>query len=86
MKSKCLICNSANLSLIWNNKIRSSAKHFTRTREKILKCNNCELIFLKNRKKNLENSAYARSIYNKNNSIEEFNRFTNSRIKKNKFF
>lgn len=75
MKTKCLICNSDKLSVIWNDKIRSSAKHFTKTREKILKCNNCELIFLKNRKKKLENSAYARSIYNKNNSVKEFNRF-----------
>ena len=82
----CIICKSRRFKLIWNDKIRSGRKSFTQKNEKIFKCINCELIFLKNRRKNLENSAVARNIYNQNNSIKEFVNFHKPReIQKVKF-
>ena len=86
MTIKCIVCNFSKFDVVWNDKIRNSSKGFTKSKKIILKCNNCELIFLKNRKKNLENSSVARKIYNKSNSIEEFIRFHKPReIKKIKF-
>ena len=40
---------------------------------------NCNLVFLKKRKKYLENSAVARNIFNKNNSIKQFFSFHTKR-------
>ena len=72
---KCIVCDKEKFKLIWNDKIRSSSKNFTKKKEKILQCLNCKLVFLKNKKRNLENSAVSRNIYNKNNSIKEFLKF-----------
>ena len=73
---KCYLCNNKkNFKLIWNDKIRSSRNNFTINREKILQGENCDLVFLKKKKKFLQNSAISRNIYNKNNSITEFLKF-----------
>ena len=86
VRTSCIICKSRKFELIWNDKIRSGRNSFTHKKEKIFRCINCELIFLKNRRKNLENSAVARNIYNQNNSIKEFVNFHKPReIQKIKF-
>lgn len=84
--STCLICDGNQLKLIWNSKIRNGAKTFTKKNEKIYQCKNCELIFLKNKRRLLENSSITRNKYNKNNSIKEFKKFHTPReIKKLEF-
>lgn len=72
---KCIVCSNKKFELVWNNKIRSSANKFTKKKEKILQCLNCKLVFLKKRRKYLENSAVSRDLYNKNKSINEFIKF-----------
>jgi len=72
---KCIVCKKKKFNVIWNNKIRSSANNFTKKNEKVLQCLNCQLVFLKNKRKKFENSAISRNIYNKNNSIKEFKKF-----------
>ena len=79
---KCDICNSKFLEVIWNNKIRKSSKKFTKDKKRILKCYNCDVLFLEKKFKKLEDSSIARSIYNKNNSINEFYNFHSKREKK----
>tara|TARA_B110000305_G_scaffold230828_1_gene283517 strand:- start:346 stop:1224 length:879 start_codon:yes stop_codon:yes gene_type:complete len=79
MKKKCEICGFDDLSIIWDDKIRNSSKNFTKSKEKILKCKKCGLVFLKDKKKHLENSFVARKIYNKDNSIKEFVKFHKKR-------
>ena len=63
MKNKCVICGFKKFLIVWNEKIRKSSKSFTKSSEEILKCKKCELIFLKDKKTHLENSSYARKIY-----------------------
>lgn len=75
MISNCLVCNKNRFKIIWNDKIRSGKNKFTKKKEIIYKCLNCNLVFLKNRRKKLENSLIARSLYNKNSSIKEFIKF-----------
>jgi len=76
---KCIICGKKKFETIWNNKIRSAASKFTKTKKKILQCFNCELVFLEKRIKILENSAVTRKLFNKNNSIHEFVKFHSPR-------
>ena len=76
---KCLICGKKKFKTIWYDKIRSGINKFTKKKEKIIQCENCDLVFLKNRKKILENSALTRKFFNKNNSIEEFVKFHSPR-------
>lgn len=75
MSKNCIICSGKKFKIIWNNKIRSGKNIFTKKKEIIYQCLSCDLVFLKNKRKILENSATARSIYNKNNSIREFLNF-----------
>jgi len=82
----CIICGKSKFMTIWNAPIRKSAKNFTKKKEKILKCSNCELVFLKKLRKKLENSAVARNIYNRNNSIEEFFKFHKPREEKKLYY
>tara|TARA_B110000259_G_C13996727_1_gene394687 strand:+ start:219 stop:1091 length:873 start_codon:yes stop_codon:yes gene_type:complete len=87
MLNKCKVCNKKNFEIVWNDKIRSGKNNFTKKKEIIFRCLSCDLVFLKNRRKNLENSAVARSLYNKNNSIKEFLSFHKPReLKKLNFF
>ena len=71
----CLICKNKKFKIVWNQKIRSGKNKFTKKKEIILQCLNCDLVFLKKPRKDLENSAVARLIYNKNNSVQEFLNF-----------
>ena len=71
----CLACNGKKINLIWNDKIRSARKKFTKNNEKIYQCQNCELVFLKKKRKILEDSGLSRKLYNKDNSINEFFNF-----------
>ena len=48
---KCIACNKSNFKLIWDDKIRSAAKNFTKKKEKIFKCNICDLAFLQKKEK-----------------------------------
>jgi len=83
---KCLICKKNKFQIIWNDKIRSGSKTFTRKKYKVLQCDNCSLVFLEKKRKNLENSALTRKLYNKDNSIKEFLNFHTPReLKKLKF-
>ena len=83
----CLICKKKDFKIVWNDKIRSGNNKFTKNKEIIFQCLNCDLVFLKNPRKDLENSAVARSIYNKNNSVQEFLNFHKPReLKKFKLF
>ena len=75
MIKNCLICSQKNFKIIWRDKIRSGKNSFTKKKESIYKCLNCNLVFLKKKRKKLENSAVARKIYNNNNSIKEFLNF-----------
>ena len=75
MIKKCLICNKNKFKIVWNNKIRSGKNKFTKKKEIVYQCLNCNIVFLKNRRKKLENSFIARTIYNKNSSIKEFLKF-----------
>ncbi len=79
MNNKCIVCGKKSFEVVWNDKIRSGQKKFTRSKEKILKCKNCDLVFLANKRKFLENSALARNMYNKNNSHKEFIKFHRKR-------
>jgi 2-polyprenyl-3-methyl-5-hydroxy-6-metoxy-1,4-benzoquinol methylase len=83
----CIICKKKKFELIWNDKIRCGLNKFSKKKEKIFKCSKCHLVFLKNRRKDLEDSAFARNIFNKNNSVEEFYKFHKQRElnKLNKF-
>ena len=76
---KCLVCSGTKFQIVWNDKIRVSRNTFSGKKEIVLKCKNCELVFLKNKRKNLEDSFKARKIYNKNASIKEFLSFHTNR-------
>lgn len=75
----CLVCNSTKFKIIWNNKIRTARNSFSKKKEIVIKCENCNLAFLKNRRRNLEDSYETRKIYNKNSSIKEFLSFHTNR-------
>ncbi len=79
---KCEICNYTKFKNVWFNKIRNSSKTFTKNKEKILKCSNCDLIFLDKIREGLEDSSFARMLYNKDNSIKEFKAFHGPRENK----
>ena len=51
---KCLVCSKKNFKLIWNDKIRRSAKKFTKNKEKIFQCTFCDLVFLDKKRKTLK--------------------------------
>lgn len=72
MSIKCLLCNKNQFKILWNDPIRSGSNSFTKNKEIIYQCLNCDLVFLKKKRKNLENSAIARNLYNNDNSIKEF--------------
>lgn len=79
----CIICKNNILKKIWHEKIRKSAKKFTKKKEKIFQCSNCDLVFLENKRKSLEDLSKTRNIFNKDNSIKEFLKFHTPReIKK----
>ena len=78
---KCIICGKNKFRTVWNDKIRNSAKSFTKKKEKIFQCYNCDLVFLKKKKRILENSSLTRKIFNKDNSIIEFLKFHTPREK-----
>ena len=83
MSIKCLLCNKNQFKILWNDPIRSGSNSFTKNKEIIYQCLNCDLVFLKKKRKNLENSAIARNLYNNDNSIKEFIAFHKPReIKK----
>lgn len=76
---RCIICKNNKFIQVWNDKLRDSQNSFTKNKEIILKCKKCDLVFLKNLKKDLENSFIAREKFNKNNSIKEFYNFHQKR-------
>lgn len=86
MKNRCICCNKQNFKVIWNDKIRIAKNSFSKKNVKIIFCNNCYLVSLKNKTKKLENSSIARNLYNNDNSIKEFIKFHKPReIKKIKY-
>lgn len=78
---KCIICGKKKFKIVWNDRIRNAANNFTKKKEKIFQCLNCNLVFLKQKRKILENSSLTRNIFNKDNSIKEFLKFHNPREK-----
>jgi 2-polyprenyl-3-methyl-5-hydroxy-6-metoxy-1,4-benzoquinol methylase len=86
MKHKCICCNQQNHDILWNDKIRTGKKSFSKNKTKLIICENCGLVSLKEKTRKLENSSIARNLYNKDNSIKEFIKFHKPReIKKIKF-
>jgi len=79
MKNSCILCGYSKRKIVWNDKIRISATKFSKKKFKILKCQTCDLVELDKKSKKLQNSAVARNLYNKNNSIKEFLAFHTSR-------
>lgn len=78
---KCIICGKKDFKAIWYGKLRNSSKGFTTKKEKIYQCLQCDLGFLKNRRKKLEDSSVTRNLFNKNNSYKEFVKFHSPREK-----
>lgn len=78
---KCIICGKKDFKAIWYGKLRNSSKGFTSRKEKIYQCLHCDLAFLKNRRKKLEDSSITRNLFNKNNSYKEFVKFHSPREK-----
>ncbi len=76
---KCIICGNNKFKLIWHGKLRNSSNGFTKKREKIYQCPICDLAFLKDRRKKLEDSSVTRNIFNKSNSYREFVKFHSPR-------
>ena len=92
---KCPICKNKNKQklLIWNNKIRSGNKEgkpnkggwiaksiFTKKKEKIYKCTNCDVGFLKNQRSHLENNnKLFREIFDGSNSVKKYKSFNKPR-------
>ena len=54
MKNRCICCNKQNFKVIWNDKIRIAKNSFSKKNVKIIFCNNCYLVSLKNKTKKLE--------------------------------
>ena len=82
----CIACNNLKQKIIWNDKIRVSSKKFSKKPIKIIECLSCGLVRLLKISKKVENSATARNIYNKSNSVKDFIRFHKPReIKKFNF-
>lgn len=78
---KCIVCGKKSFKTIWFGKLRNSSKNFTKNKEKIYQCLKCDLAFLKNRRKKLEDSSITRNLFNKNNSYKEFVKFHTPREK-----
>ena len=82
----CVACNNLRQIVIWDDKIRSGPLKFTKKPVKIIECTSCGLVRLLKISKKIEDSAIARNIYNKSNSIKDFLKFHKPReIKKLNF-
>ncbi len=60
---KCIICGKNKFKTVWNDKIRSSNISFTKKKEKIFQCRNCDLVFLKKKKKNFRKLLYYKKYF-----------------------
>ena len=78
----CIACNNLKQKIIWNDKIRIGAKKFSKKPVKIIQCLSCSLVRLLNISKKIEDSAIARNIYNKSNSVNNFIKFHKPRENK----
>jgi SAM-dependent methyltransferase len=82
----CVACTNLRQIVIWDDKIRSGPLKFTKKPVKIIECTSCGLVRLLKISKKIEDSAIARNIYNKSNSIKDFLKFHKPReIKKFNF-
>jgi 2-polyprenyl-3-methyl-5-hydroxy-6-metoxy-1,4-benzoquinol methylase len=82
----CIACNNLRQKIIWNEKVRIGAKKFSKRPVKVIQCLSCNLVRLLKISKKIEDSAVARSIYNKSNSVDDFIKFHKPReIKKFNF-
>lgn len=76
---KCPLCRSKKNEIIWNNKIRSGKKSWTKNKYKIYKCSNCSLGFLKNLHDTLEDNTIFRKIFDGSYSIKKYLTFNRPR-------
>ena len=51
---KCIICSNKKFSVVWFDRIREGQNLFSKKKLKILKCNNCSLVFLKKKYINMK--------------------------------
>lgn len=81
---KCKICGKEKFTIIWLDKIRVSKNSFSKNKVKILKCNNCSLVFLKKKISKFENNNKSfRKKFDGENTINKYLNFHKPReIKK----
>ena len=75
----CPICKSKKNKLIWNGKLRAGKDIWTKKNKKISRCQNCDLIFLNKRNKNLIDNKVFRKIFDGDNSVKKYISFNKSR-------
>ena len=77
----CYLCKKKNTFLIWNDKLRSGKNTWTKNKNKIYQCNNCDLVFLEKRRKSLQDNKIFRKLFDGSNSISKYNSFNKPREK-----
>ncbi|MGL3827319.1 methyltransferase domain-containing protein [Candidatus Pelagibacter communis] len=77
----CYLCKKKNTFLIWNDKLRSGKNTWTKNKNKIYQCDNCDLVFLEKRRKSLQDNKIFRKLFDGSNSISKYNSFNKPREK-----
>lgn len=75
----CPLCKSKKLKTIWNNRIRSGKNTWTKKKQIIYQCKECEVAFLKFRHKNLDDNKVFRKKFDGSNSVKKFLSFNKPR-------
>lgn len=75
----CPLCKSKKITVIWKDKIRSGKNTWTEKKEIVYQCKKCELGFLKNRHKNLDDNKIFRKRFDGSNSVKKFLSFNKPR-------
>ena len=75
----CPICKSKKTKLIWLGKLRAGKNIWTKQNKKISRCQNCDLIFLNKRNKNLIDNKIFRKIFDGDNSVKKYYSFNKPR-------
>ena len=81
---KCIICSNKKFSVVWFDRIREGQNLFSKKKVKILKCNNCSLVFLKKKISKYENNNKSfRKKFDGDSTIKKYLNFHKPReIKK----
>lgn len=81
MSINCPICKSKKKKLIWNNPIRSGKNIWTKKKQKIFWCQNCDLRYKKNFDLNLLDNKIFRKLYDGSNTVSKYKSFNKPREK-----